>query len=96
MHPAVGMRIAPNVRYLSILKEERRIKAVAPRMVIVTVVILPTVATDAGACCRKSPFKFPDLSCGVARFFGNLCQKHIVGPRLESGCMDQLRNLTQR
>ena len=95
MHPAVGVCIASDVRHVSVLKEERWIKAVAPRMIIVPVVILPTVATDACACCRKAPFKFSDLSSGVSRFLCNLRQEDIIGIGLESSCMKQLRNLTQ-
>ena len=68
----------------------------ATRMVIVTIVILPTVLTDARACCRKTPFQLPDLSCDVARLLGNLCQEDIIGTRLKTGRMNQFRNLTLR
>ena len=95
IYRTVGVRIASDRRRLSVLKEIRRVKTVATLMVIITVVILPAVPTDPCAGCSKPPFQFSYLSRDVTRCLSDLCQKHVVGIRLKTGCMNQLRNLIQ-
>ncbi len=78
---------------VAIFKEGWRIEAVAELMIVVAVVVIPAVPTNAFWRCGKAPFEFADLSRDIACALCDLCEEDFVGAFLKAGVVDEFGNV---
>ena len=93
MVATVGVGVAGYFDYVAIFKEEWGIEAVAELMVVVAVVVIPAVPTNAFWRCGKAPFEFANLSRDIACALRDLCEKDFVGAFLKAGVVDEFGNV---